>query len=73
MTDEINLHSTRTIRFVPHREQSASVIKTNWRMQNWETGAVRCKRRVYYKNKLYGENAQLLVFNLAVHIPATGF
>jgi hypothetical protein len=41
-------------------------------MQNWETGAVCCKRRAYYKNKLYGENAQLLVFNLAVHIPAIG-
>ena len=42
-------------------------------MQNLETGAVCCKRRADYKNKRYGENAQLLVFNLAVHIPAIGF
>jgi hypothetical protein len=73
MRAEINVHSTRTIQFVPHREQSASVIKTNWWMQNREICAVCCKCRADYKNKPYGENAQLSAFNLAVRIPAIGF
>jgi len=42
-------------------------------MQNREISAVCCKCRADYKNKLYGDNAQLTVFNLAVRIPIIGF
>jgi len=42
-------------------------------MQNRKIRAVCCKDRSDYKDKLYGENPQLLVFNWAVHIQALGF